>query len=142
MAEDHTPYTAAYLILEKNEKILLQRRKNTGFKDDMFSLPAGHVEKNETFRETMVREAREEIGIEIEEDDLEHVYTMHRIDGRPYVDVYFRSTEWRDNVSNEEPEKCSELRWERPEELPEKTIGFVKEVIKNRSSEHFYSEKR
>lgn len=142
MPEDHTPYTAAYLIFEDEGKVLLHKRKNTGFKDGKYSLVAGHVEEDETFKDTMVREAKEEVGIDIRKDDLDPVHVMHRVDGRAYVDVYFRITEWGGEVSNKEPEKCSELRWVEPDNLPEKTIGFVKEVIQKKDSPEFYGEKK
>lgn len=141
MPEDHTPYTAAYLIFERDGEVLLHRRKNTGFKDGYYSLVAGHVEDGETFKDTMVREAKEEVGVEISKEELEPVYVMQRIEGRPYIDVHFRVTEWEGEISNEEPEKCAELRWADPEDLPEKTIDFVEEVIEKRESGEFYGEK-
>ena len=61
---------SVYLILERDGKILLGRRCNTGFLDGHYGLAAGHAEAYETFREAMVREAKEEIGIDIDVDNL------------------------------------------------------------------------
>ena len=41
--------TAVHLILIENNKILLQRRYNTGYEDGNYSVVAGHVEENENF---------------------------------------------------------------------------------------------
>lgn len=54
-----------YLVLIRENKILLLRRYNTGFMDGYYSFPAGHVEANETLTQAMVREAKEEIGVDI-----------------------------------------------------------------------------
>lgn len=140
MPEDHEPKTASYLIFEKDGKILLHKRKNTGFKDGYYSLVAGHVDEGESFKQAMVRETEEEVGVEVTEDDLEPVHVLHRIGDNPYVDVFFRVTDWEGEITNEEPEKCSEIRWVDPEHIPEKTISYVKEAVRERNSEKFYGE--
>ena len=58
------------LLLENQDKILLMKRKNTGYEDGKYSLPGGHVEANEEIRKALVREAKEEIGINIKREDL------------------------------------------------------------------------
>jgi 8-oxo-dGTP pyrophosphatase MutT (NUDIX family) len=68
-----------YLILVRNSKTLLSRRCNTGFQDGNYSLPAGHLSNNEeTFVQAMIREAREEVGVEISPVDLQLIHVMHR----------------------------------------------------------------
>ena len=57
--------TAVHLILIENERVLLQRRYNTGYEDGKYSVVAGHVEENEDVITAMQREALEEIGIRI-----------------------------------------------------------------------------
>jgi len=49
---------ASYLILIKNNKILLLRRFNTGFMDGKYGLVAGHLNGNESFTKTIIREAK------------------------------------------------------------------------------------
>ena len=68
----------SHLILTKNDKILLLRRFNTGYEDGNYSVIAGHLDGNETFIQAMVREAKEEGGINIKPEDLEVVHVMHR----------------------------------------------------------------
>jgi 8-oxo-dGTP diphosphatase len=130
MPEKHTPNCASYLILEKDGRILLMKRKNTGFKDGKYSLVAGHVDEGENFREAMIREAEEEVGIGLEKENLETTSIMHRqSEGVVYVDIFFRVNQWKGEPTNEEPEKCSELRWTEKDDLPENTIGYVEKVI-------------
>lgn len=130
MPERHTPRTASYLILEKDDQILLMKRKNTGFKDGKYSLVAGHVDEGENFREAMIREAEEEIGVKIDKEELETVSIMHRrSEGSVYVDVFFKTENWDGEPSNEEPKKCGELLWTEKDNLPENTIDYVRKVI-------------
>lgn len=42
---------SSYLVLIKNNEILLLRRYNTGFMDGNYGLPAGHLDGNDTARE-------------------------------------------------------------------------------------------
>lgn len=78
MKSRFTVIPTVYLILIIGNRILLSRRYNTGFHDGEYSLPSGHLKPNETLAQAMVREAKEEIGIELAERDLKLVHVMHR----------------------------------------------------------------
>lgn len=132
MPERHQPYTASYLILQKGDKVLLLKRKSTGFRDGKYGLVAGHVDEGENFREAMVREAKEEVGVELEKEDLETVTIMHRrSEERDYIDIFFRVKDWKGEIENREPEKCADLSWFSKDEPPENTIEYVEEAIKS-----------
>ena len=60
-----THLIAVYLILIEDDKILLQRRFNTGYKDGNYSLPAGHLDDNESITQALVREVKEEIDLDL-----------------------------------------------------------------------------
>jgi len=95
----HTNVVAAYLVLKKNDAILLLKRKNTGYEDSNYSVIAGHVESGESFRQTIIREAKEEANVSISETDIIRTHVQHRKsswDQSERVDVYFygRKMEW------------------------------------------------
>ncbi len=50
------------VIRNDNNEILLQQRANTGYLDEYWDLPSGHVEYGESLSESAVREVEEEIG--------------------------------------------------------------------------------
>ena len=130
MPEKQSLKAAAYLILEDDGKILLLKRQNTGFRDGYWSLVAGHVDRGEDYKTAMVREAKEEAGIDIHRENIRPYTIMHRdSDDSPYVDVFFHATEWSGEVKNKEPELCEELEWFDISNLPEKTIPFVRKAI-------------
>ena len=64
-----------------NKKILLAKRKNTGYKDGEYEIPGGHLEENEDLYEAMIREAREELGILLQREDLRIIHIMHHYTG-------------------------------------------------------------
>ena len=58
-----TDVTAAILI--KDDKILIARRKETDRQGGKWEFPGGKIQKNETPRECLIREMKEEFGIEV-----------------------------------------------------------------------------
>lgn len=124
------------LILENEDKILLMKRKNTGYEDGKYSLPGGHVEPNEEIRKALVREAQEEIGIHINVQDVEFYKVMNRKVNteQEYVDFIFKANRWTGNVTNEEKDKCEEIIWVNKEEIPKNTLNFIPKILKNEES--------
>lgn len=133
MASDgprHTPFSAVYLLLCDNDQVLLLKRKNTGRRDGEYSLVAGHIEEGEPATEAMVREANEEVGIELERSSLDPVHVIHRnSESRVYLDIFFAVHEWNGPVENKEPDKCAELAWYSRSQLPENTVPYVEQAI-------------
>ena len=119
----------------------MMKRKNTGFRDGMYSLVAGHIDEGENFREAMIREAEEEVGIELEENNLDTTTVMHRKSGDAvYVDIFFVTEDWEGEPSNEEPEKCGDLKWVNRNDLPENTIDYVEKVVEEMEEGMEYQE--
>lgn len=141
MSDRHRPRCASYLVLRKDGKVLLMQRQNTGFKDGRYSLVAGHVDKGENFREAMIREAEEEIGVELEKEDLETTTVMHRqSEDSVYIDIFFVADEWKGTPTNEEPEKCAELLWAEKYDLPDRALDYVEEVVEKMDNGMEYQE--
>jgi 8-oxo-dGTP diphosphatase len=121
---------AVYLILEKDGKILLSRRFQTGYQDGNYSMIAGHLDGRESMRQATVREAGEEAGILVNPTELEYVLTMHRLSlDQERLDIFFTVKNWRGEIKNTEPEKCDDLSWFFMDNLPGNTIPYVKKAI-------------
>ncbi|MEU4649925.1 NUDIX hydrolase [Nocardia fluminea] len=111
------------VLIDSQGRVLLGRRVNTGFGDGLFHVPAGHLEAGESAVAGLIREAREEVGIEIGARDVEFAHVLHS-DER--VQMFFTVRRWTGTVANREPEKCSELGWFEPEDLPAAIVDYCR----------------
>ncbi len=139
MNEKFRPYFAVYLILKKDGKMLLSRRLNTGYHDGKYSLVSGHCEGHETARQAIIREAQEEAGIVLSPNDLTVEFVMHRWrPEREYIDVYLTANKWDGEITNLEPDKCSDLTWYSEDELPSDLIEEVRFALEQiKKGEHY-----
>ena len=136
------PYVgASYLFLIKDNKILLQRRFQTGFEDGNYGVPAGHLDGGETARQGGAREIREEIGIEIKPEDMTVVHVMHRKAANDErIDFFMTASKYAGEITNMEPNKCDDLQFFPLDNLPENIVEYVKVAIENYRQEISYSE--
>ncbi|MET1033297.1 MAG: NUDIX domain-containing protein [Candidatus Saccharimonadales bacterium] len=140
--ERHKVVPAVYVIFEKDGRVLLIRRAGTGYFDGYYSLPAGHLDGGEPAHIAAIREAKEEVGVDISPDDLHFVHTLHRKaeeSDHERIDMFFMAKNYKGELQNMEPEKCDELRWASYEDLPENIVPEVRSVFKHLSAGRSYS---
>jgi 8-oxo-dGTP pyrophosphatase MutT (NUDIX family) len=122
------------LVREINGKkqVLLQRRKNTGFADGLLDLScSGHVEQGENMTQTVVRECKEELGLNLDIKNVHFVCLVHKKDGEiVYYNGYFICNEFCGEPKIMEEGKCSQLLWADINNLPDDIIPDRLEVIK------------
>ena len=141
MTDRFTYIGSAYLFLIRDNKILLQRRFQTGFMDGFYGVSAGHLDGNETVREGCAREIKEEIGITIKPEDLEVVHVMHRLAANDErIDFFMIADQYTGEIKNLEPNKCDDLSWFSLDTLPENMIDYVRVALANYQAGQFYSE--
>lgn len=128
-----TVRSAVYLVLlDPKGRLLMLRRANTGFMDGKWSLVSGHVEPYERVKAAMVREAKEEVGISIQEADLDVLGVVHRPSfpsRRVYWDTYLRAHKWEGDIKNLEPGKCSGLEYFPLDALPPDAVDYLPDVL-------------
>jgi 8-oxo-dGTP diphosphatase len=133
-----------HLFIESDGKILLSLRKNTGYADGMYSLIGGHVEENETIKEALKREVKEEIGVALFDSDIELIHVMHRKkenesdDDR--VEFYFKSNISLNDIHNMEENYCAKLEWFDSKNLPLNTVPYIRYFIEQIHLKKNYSE--
>jgi 8-oxo-dGTP pyrophosphatase MutT (NUDIX family) len=130
----------SHLVLINGGKILLLRRFNTGYEDGNYSVVAGHLDGDETFIQAMVREAKEEAGIDIKPEDLEVVHVMHRKSNDERIDFFIQAKSWIGTPKIMEPNKCDDLSWFELGKLPDNVIPYVKQAIEHIRNNVLYSE--
>lgn len=65
-----------YIFVRQDKKILLQKRDNIEaikFPGE-YCFPGGHVEKGEDILETVIREIKEEVELDLKPGDLKHIF--------------------------------------------------------------------
>lgn len=109
---------------------MLSRRANTGWLDGHLCAPGGHVEEGETPIEAMLREIKEELGVDVNPQDLDFLCVAQR-NSKPeqYVAFEFVIKNKGYKYINAEPEKCSELVWVDINDLPKETIPDFKQIV-------------
>ena len=123
---------AVHLFLLKDNEVLLLRRFNTGYEDGNYSVIAGHIDGGEDVYTAMIREAKEEAGIDITLENLEAVQVMHRKKAdEERVDYFFKCEKWDGVIEITEPDKCDELRWVDINSLPGNTVDYIREAVNN-----------
>lgn len=138
--ERYTIRCAVYLFLIQDNKLLLLRRKNTGWKDGEYGVPAGHLEKGETIKEAAVREVKEETTIEIDQKELKLVHVMHRRANFEYIDFYFSLNSWRGEPTIGEKDFADHVEWFPTNSFPVNTIDYVRVAFENWKKEILFSE--
>jgi len=137
-----TPYIASYAVLRKERTVAFVLRSNTSWMNNYYGLPAGKVEQDESYTAAAVREAKEEVGIDVAPDTLRHALTVHRKsrDGKFWVDVYFEVANYQGEAYNAEPHMHSELAWLDIDNLPENVIPSVRAALEHIAAGDTYAE--
>ncbi|OQD57314.1 hypothetical protein BM536_004840 [Streptomyces phaeoluteigriseus] len=132
-----------HLYLERDGKVLLGlRHPDLSFAPLRHHFLAGHCEL-ESAVACLVREAREEAGLEIGADDVELVHTVHVLDRpgtRPRLQLVFRARTWRGEPRVLEPDKCLGWEWWPLDALPEPMVGYARAAVEGIRDGRAYTE--
>lgn len=131
---------AVHLFFLQDQQILFLRRFNTGYEDGNYSVVAGHVDAGETVTQAAIREAKEEVGVVLEPNDLQIAHVMHRKSEDERIDFFIVVRHWVGEITNAEPQKCDDLAWYDLDSLPPNTIPYVSYAIRNVQAGVAYSE--
>jgi 8-oxo-dGTP diphosphatase len=132
-------YTIVRLIMEEGEKVLLiQQLPRNGGK---YTLVGGKVQVRETPLQALVRETREECGVEIDEADLHFVqYVYQRKANMINMILVFRASKWVGTVRNMEPHKFQAMGWFTRDALPDRTTKSTRHILNKLDGGFHYAE--
>lgn len=130
----HAEIVDVHLVLLRggaaHEEVLLARRAHTGYADGLLHAPSGHLEDGEDVRSAMIREAREETGLDLAPHDLTAAVVMqHRApSGQARIGWFFTARLPEDGTQpvNREPHKCSGLGWYPLADLPGDMVAYCR----------------
>ena len=112
-------------LVSDGKKLLLQNR----IKNDWpgYTLPGGHVEPGESITDAVIREMKEETGLDILHPRLVGVKQFPIEDGR-YIVFLFKATDFTGTISSSEEGQVEWVLHERLQVL--KTFDFFEELLK------------
>lgn len=147
MGQHYSAPAAVMLLLfgehEGRRQVLLQHRHNVKVLNDLWDTAVtGHVEKGESLREALAREAREELGITIRPGDLRFSSLGHILvrPGFTYYNIYFEALVFSDVPMIAEPDKCDAIGWFDVENLPPDIIPERAQAIRDHFTDVHYHE--
>ena len=89
-------------LITDGDKVLLQNRVKNDWKG--YTLPGGHVEAGESFVDAVIREMKEETGLDIYKPKLVGV-KQFPIDNGRYIVFLFKTTEFTGNLQSSDEGK-------------------------------------
>lgn len=119
------------------EEILLALRKNTGYNDGEYELPGGHVDPGEDIMDAMIREAKEELNIQLERENLNIEHILHHYKGNRLKFV-ISSEKYEGELKIGEPDKCEKLEWFNTSQLPQNMDKKTKKVLREINNGVYY----
>jgi 8-oxo-dGTP diphosphatase len=128
---DRYPVAVHAILTRADGDVLLMRRAGSGYADGLLALPAGHVDLGETATASIIREVREELGLELTPAALHPAGVMFRRSLEPRIDIFFSTMIWDGTPQIREPAKCTELVWADPASLPDDTLDYVGQALAN-----------
>jgi len=118
-----------HLVLLQDRCVLMGQRRNTQFGAGQYHVPAGHLEKNETIIDGIIREAWEETGIKLIAADIDLPYVMHFRGNSDRLSLFFKANQWSGEIENREPRKCFGWEWIPTDDLPANTVPYARQAL-------------
>lgn len=121
-------------LVQDGQFLLGHRTSSRRWYPDVWDLPGGHVEQGESETRALIRELREELGVQVLGRDCEPVTTLHLTAGDGVGELRLavrRVRKWRHSPFNRCPEEHDQLGWFAADELEELSLahGRYQEVL-------------
>ena len=141
MAEEMTIITNMCMVYDDDGNILVQDRVKEDYAGIAF--PGGKVEPGESFVKSVIREVKEETGLDIEKPILCGIKQWQTKTNARYIVLFFKTNKFSGEIHSSEE---GEIKWIKRSELEnEKTTIDFKDMIKvferDDLSEFYYSQK-
>ena len=120
-------------IIDKKGNVLLQKRSaNKKMWPNMWDVTVGgHVDSNEFGRQALIREVKEELGIDIKDDDIKYligstsINKKENIIDKHYNECYLITKEIDTAEIDLQKEEVSEVKYFTKKEILERTLVFL-----------------
>ena len=117
-------------LIEDGSRILLQDRVKPDWKG--YTLPGGHVENGESFVDAVIREMKEETGLDIYEPKLVGV-KQFPIEGGRYIVMLYKATKFSGEVVSSDEGRMEWVEYSRLSEI--NTVDDFEELLEVMNSD-------
>ncbi len=127
---NNRPKVGVAVIVIKDKKVLLGKRKNVPIGKGTWGFPGGHLEENESFEAGAKREVMEEAGMKIK--NLRFVGTTNDIfkkEKMHYITLFLTAEHLSGSPKVIEPDKCEKWSWFEWKKLPSPLFLPVKNLL-------------
>ena len=108
-------YISAIALINDENEILIGKRPMHGFLPNKWEFPGGKIEKNEYPEQAIIREAKEEIGINLSKSCLAPLsFSTYKYDEFFVILLLYIARRWKGNPRSK---AHSELKWVKPHDL-------------------------
>ena len=120
----------ALIVNDKNETLLLKRTAKTRNRAGFWAKPGGGLEFGDKIEDTVRREIKEEVGVDIEIIKfLGFTENIIKEENQHWIPFNYLAKIIGGEVQNLEPEKHEELKWFKLDNLPEKLTHGTQESV-------------
>ncbi len=112
-------------LIEDGDRLLLQNRTKKDWQG--YALPGGHVERGESFVDAVIREMKEETGLNIVHPQLVGIKQFPIQNGR-YIVLLFKATTWTGTVTSSEEGAMEWVEYRRLASI--KTVPDIEELLR------------
>ena len=127
----------------ENERVVMQYRSPESNHWSGYAFPGGHIEKDESLHDAVVREILEETGLTIHHPKLVGVKNWHTDEGVRYIVFCYKATEFSGQIHSTEE---GEISWVDKNALPNLDLAYdMLELLRmmedEELSEYYYHER-
>lgn len=121
------------LPYREDGRMPLLRRAEDQYAAGQLTVVGGHLEAGESPLEGAIREAEEELGIQVDPTDAEFcgLFQFVAADGTRRLGAAWVTRHWEGTPTNKEPEKHAELLWAEPGDPPNDCHPYTQGVLRH-----------
>ncbi|MGW6154321.1 NUDIX domain-containing protein [Streptomyces sp. NPDC055144] len=134
MSERYTSVVDVLMLPYREDgRMPLLRRARGQYAAGQLTVVGGHLEEDESPLEGAIREAEEELGIQISPRDAEFcgLFQFVAADGTRRLGTVWVTRSWQGTPINNEPQKHAELLWAEPGDPPEDCHPYTRGVLRH-----------